>query len=207
MTRKLALLALLMCSMAWAAPVAAAEKNAGTFISGLGNEVIGIVSKGEPGDADREARLEKVFYRAVDVDWIARFVLGKHIRKASEVQKKRYLAAYGPFAVNVYAKRFNEYSGETFKVTRTQKDPQGFFMVHVQIIRPAGEPVEVQFRVHERNGKLKIFDVVIEGVSQLTTQRSEFNTIVADGGLDALIARLEEKGGKKKVEKVAAAKE
>jgi phospholipid transport system substrate-binding protein len=174
-------------------PQAALAKDATGFIDGLGKEVIDIISVDEGMDA-RQTKLEKIFYRAVDVNWIARFVLGKHWRRADKAQKDRYMEAYGPYIVNAYASRFNEYTGEKFNVMGARKTDQGFHVVDVEIERPAAANVVVQFRVHDRAKKMQIFDVVIEGVSQLTTQRSEFNTIITRKNMDYLIDKLEERG-------------
>jgi ABC-type transporter MlaC component len=38
----------------------------------------------------------------------------------------------------------------------------------------------------------KIIDVAAEGVSMMTTKRSEFSSVIAREGLDGLISRLEE---------------
>ena len=52
-------------------------------------------------------------------------------------------------------------------------------------------PVQVDYRVHPaEDGSLKVFDIIVEGVSLITTQRSEFGSVVQNQGIDALIREL-----------------
>ena len=58
-----------------------------------------------------------------------------------------------------------------------------------------GPPVNVEWRVRERDGTLGIIDVVVEGVSMSVTQRQEFGSAIqAKGGnMDAFLQTLREK--------------
>ncbi len=65
----------------------------------------------------------------------------------------------------------------------------------MQIKGSAGDdaPVIVDYRVRGSNGCFKIFDVIIEDVSMITTQRSEFNSVIGNKGIDYLITQLASK--------------
>lgn len=186
-----ALVVLLMGAGGFSYASHADTQKADSFIVGLGEEVIEVIAANQSNDKERVKALRAIFENSVDSEWVAKFVLGKHWRRATDDQQKRYLAAYTPFIVSTYAKRFNEYTGEVLKVTDSRKAKGDDVFVNTVLERPKAENVVIQFRVRSVGGKFRIFDVVVEGVSQLTTQRSEFNTIVSQSGLDALIERLE----------------
>src|SRR6185295_1139960 len=98
--------------------------------------------------------------------------------------------------VAAYSARLSNYSGEQFQVK--DEVPAGDdTMVNSQIVRPSGPPVRVEWRVRKQSdGSLKIV-VVVEGVSMTITQRSEFASVMQQGGgLAALNARLRDKVGK-----------
>src|SRR6185295_10235996 len=98
--------------------------------------------------------------------------------------------------VAAYSARLSNYSGEQFQVK--DEVPAGDdTMVNSQIVRPSGPPVRVEWRVRKQSdGSLKIVDVVVEGVSMTITQRSEFASVMQQGGgLAALNARLLDKVG------------
>jgi phospholipid transport system substrate-binding protein len=90
-----------------------------------------------------------------------------------------------------YTSRFSDYSSGGFKVTNSRDDGEGEYTVSMQIIPPdSNEPVLVDYRVRKDNGSYKIFDVIVEGVSMITTQRSEFASVLNSEGIDALIGKL-----------------
>ena len=56
-----------------------------------------------------------------------------------------------------------------------------------------GQPILVDYRIHKVDASFKIFDVVVEGVSLLTTQRTEFSSVLTNKGMDYLINQLAQK--------------
>ncbi len=54
-------------------------------------------------------------------------------------------------------------------------------------------PTRVAYRVRNLDGNYKIIDVLVEGVSLVTTQRSEFSSVVTRDGIDGLLAVLRER--------------
>ena len=113
---------------------------------------------------------------------IGRFVLGRYWRTASREQQQEYLELFENMVVETYARRFTEYSGETFRVLGSRGEGEGDTMVQSQIVRPAGPPIQVAWRVRERNGQFRIIDVSIEGVSMAVTQRNEFGAVIQRNG-------------------------
>ena len=62
--------------------------------------------------------------------------------------------------------------------------------MHTRIGRPSGPPLECDWRVRQRDGKLRIIDVMVEGVSMAVTQRSEFSAVIKSRGFDGLLSAL-----------------
>ena len=60
------------------------------------------------------------------------------------------------------------------------------------IIPNGGSKIKVDWRVREKNGQMKVIDVVIEGVSMALTQRSDFSSVIQRGGgkIDVLLEHL-----------------
>ena len=63
-------------------------------------------------------------------------------------------------------------------------------VVVTEISRPSGPPLVAGWRVRGGAGTYKILDVIVEGVSMLATQRSEFASVVRSQGVDGLIEVL-----------------
>ncbi len=165
------------------------------FVRGVASDVLDIVKGGGSTDAQQEALLG-VVNRSVDIDFVAKFVLGRHWRSATDDQRQRYLVAYRPFLKKNYVSRLTRYSGQKFKVNGARQDSDGSYVVTMDIIDPNAANVAMLYRVVEQGGDYLISDIVVEGVSLLATQRSEFNSIAQSKGVDYLIQALEKQGAR-----------
>ena len=67
-------------------------------------------------------------------------------------------------------------------------------MVQSRIVKSDGEPVSINYMVHDNAVGYQIRDVYVTGtISELATKRSEFATILRTNGIDGLIASLNKK--------------
>lgn len=171
------------------------QKEAAAFLQDLGDEAIAILdNKGNPLEK-REEAVQTLLREHLELETMGRFVLGTEWRKADEAQQKAYLDLFSEFVVRTYSRRLGEYGGQHFEVTGTSQAGKADALVVTKITSDDGSPpVQAGWRVKTANGgKLKIVDVVVEGVSMLQTQRSEFDSVVRRSGLDGLMTLLKEK--------------
>ncbi|HEV2101009.1 MAG TPA: ABC transporter substrate-binding protein [Stellaceae bacterium] len=102
-------------------------------------------------------------------------------------------AAYGRYLGAVYATRFDTYSGQRFEILGEEHIKHGT-LVRTQIIKANGEPVSINYVLHDNDTAWQIRDVYLSGsISELATRRSEFSAILRSSGLDGLIASLNKK--------------
>lgn len=170
---------------------ARADDGASKYVERLGDQALSIISNAKSDKAQKQSRLEKLFSDNVDIPWVARFVMGRFWRTATEPQKSKYVKEYQKFLLKHYTSRFSDYSSGGFKVTNSRDDGEGEYTVSMQIMAPdSKEPILVDYRVRKDGGSYKIFDVIVEGVSMITTQRSEFASVLNSEGIDSLIGKL-----------------
>jgi phospholipid transport system substrate-binding protein len=166
------------------------------FVQDLGNKAMAqLAGKQIPVEEER-ARFRQLLNESFDVQTIGKFTVGRaYWGQATPQQQQEFLGLYESQVVNAYAKRFQDYSGEQFKVLGEQKDGDGASdtVVNSQILRPnGGPPVSVQWRVRGEQGGPKIVDVVIAGISMAVTDRQQFAAVIERGGgtIQALIDAL-----------------
>ena len=176
---------------------AAAQDNAkdpAQFVQQLGDKAIAQLAGKEIPETEERSRFRNLLTSYFDVNAIGKFTVGRgYWNTASPDQQKEFLSLYETQVTNAYAKRFQEYSGETFKVTGQQKDNETDSVVNSEITRPnGGPPVPVQWRVRGEGGKFKVADVVIAGISMAVTDRQQFSAVIQRGGgtMQALIDAL-----------------
>ena len=170
------------------------EKGASKFAEATANKAVSVLASNS-SDSVKVTELEGLFTNSVDTNWIGRFVLGKHWKSLDEAAQKEYLSAYRGFLVKHYTANFKEYSeGTKFEITRSNKLKKNQYRVSMNINRPnSSQAVKVDYRIRQKNSKYSIIDIVVEGVSLLNTQRSEFSSVIQRNGVDHLIEKLKTK--------------
>lgn len=159
------------------------------FIDHVATEVLDLVKNEDLSKTEKQSKIEQIFSDKVDINFVARFVLGKNWRTATPEQQKEYVAAYKPFILKNYAAKLTKYSGQTYNLKNARADGDAT-MVTMEIKDPNGELVNVDYKLKGESSAFRIVDITVEGVSLLTTQRSEFNGIVERKGVDGLIEAL-----------------
>jgi len=146
------------------------------------------------GAKGRYRKLEPVIFSTCDVPFMAKLTIGSAIWTGLTADKKQQAAkAYGRYLTAVYASQFDGYSGEKFEVLGEQKITRGM-LVKSRIVKSDGEPVTINYMVHDNEIGWQIRDVYETGtISELATQRSDFSLILHTGGIDGLIAALNKK--------------
>lgn len=181
----------------WALQAAPAQAAADPreFIASLGAKALETLTGPDVSDAEREQRFRELFVEHFDVKGIGRTALGKNWRTATPEEQAEYLKTFEDFIVKTYASRFKQYSGERFEVKGTKEDRDGYATVESVVQTPAGEDAKLLWRVRNKDGQLKIVDVVVEGVSMLITQQRDFASVVQQNGgqVGALIAELRQR--------------
>jgi phospholipid transport system substrate-binding protein len=178
------------------APSAMAETGAEAFIDAIGAQVLDILEQTDLSAAQKLEQLKNLLDANTDLDLVARLVLGRHWRSASEQQRKDYLALFRQILTNTLADRLNDYNGQTFELAGSAALSERDTAVQTRIIRVGGAPpLSVDWRVRETEGDFAIIDVVAEGVSLVVSQRNEVASIIERRGLDGLIETMRERSG------------
>ncbi len=160
-------------------------------IETLGNQAFTLLRQNGMPLAQREQAFGKILREGFDLALIGRFVLGKYWRQASEEERQDYLDAFGDYVIKTYAHRLGGFEGQSFSVTGTKvAGEKKDVMVNTRIDQKSGAPVQAAWRVRETNGRFKIIDVVIEGVSMAVTQRQEFAAVARRSGVGGLVQVL-----------------
>ncbi|NIP77004.1 MAG: hypothetical protein GTN90_13930, partial [Xanthomonadales bacterium] len=128
---------------------------------------------------------------------IARFAAGTAWRSMNEDQQRRYTTAFAKFIAGVYAGRFDQYSGtgasgQQYELGGIINAGKKGLLVKSSIYQTSGPPVNVEWLVSDRPGRVVVADIVIEGISMLVTEREQIaGMLEARGGnVDKLIADL-----------------
>jgi phospholipid transport system substrate-binding protein len=188
----------------WSALAAERLAGAETSVQRLVDEIIELVASSELERSDAVQRLGRVIDDEADLDRLGRMVLGQHWRTASEAERAEYQTLFRHLMLHRFTGYLSAYGAgidarakdELFEITGSSRQGEQDVVVHSLIRPPTRPPIRVDWRLRDRESKPVIIDIVVENVSLLITQRSEFGAVIAQGGLPRLLsemrARLEE---------------
>lgn len=164
------------------------------FVQQISKKAFSSLGEANLSDADRVERFRVLLNEAFDMKRIGRFVLGRHWRTASDVEKTEFQDLFEKFIVQAYANRFRDLTDKKLVVNGTRELNARESLVPSRIEIPGQPAVNVNWKVRESNGTLKIVDVTVEGISMSVTQRDEFSAVIRQtggtvGGLNKALKR------------------
>jgi phospholipid transport system substrate-binding protein len=159
-------------------------QSAKDFVTKVADQGINFLSDDSITLEQRKKEFKKLLSKNFSMKTIARFSLGRYWRTATPAQQKEYLDLFEEMILNVYARRFSEYSGEKLTVSNARAEGKRDILVHSSVSAQKGPDIKVDWRIRNKNGKNKVIDIIVEGVSMSLTQRSDFSSVIQRGGGD-----------------------
>lgn len=167
------------------------DRGQGEFIQSLANQATEVLADQSKTLEEREAYFRTLLHEGFALIKIGRFVIGRAWKRMSETQREDYQVLYAEWVLKTYSSRLGGYSGQRFKVTKVSKASDEDVFVRSHIIHPSyAQPIIADWRVREIDGAFKVIDIVVEGISMLVTQRSEFAAVIRERGVDGLIETM-----------------
>ena len=194
MTRSpLPLLAVLLAFLAPPAP--GQDLSPDALVQHVTQEVIGVIKQ----DRDIQAGNQKKTVALVEDKVLPHFnfsrmtalAMGPNWRKATSEQQKQLVEQFRTLLVRTYSSALSAYRNQVieFKPLRAQAADTEV-TVRSDVKQPGGEPVTIDYSMEKTSGGWKVYDVVVGGVSLVTTYRDAFTNEVRTSGIDGLIKAL-----------------
>ncbi len=140
--------------------------------------------------------VDQEIFPHIDTVRMSALALGKHWRTASKEQKVQFIAAFKNLLVNTYSATFSEqfqnWSIEYLPLTIAADDKS--VTVKTTVHQPGKPEAKIDYSMVQRNNDWRIYDLKVEGISLIISNRDTFNQMMKDNGsLDVVITKLEEK--------------
>ena len=166
------------------------KADAEALIKSVAGEILHIIEEHQSEDRiyrEFRALLEKY----ADIQIIARSSLGFDWRAATSSQRERYVEAFSGYLARKYGKRFREFVGSEIVVRRV-RPVKSAFLVESLFTTSGSSPIALDWQVSDKSGSTRIFNLYVEGVSLLATERTEIGILLdkSDGNIDKVIERL-----------------
>jgi len=129
-----------------------------------------------------------------DFTIMSQWVLGEHWKTSDAAQQTEFVEQFRRLLVRTYATALLEYSDQQieYPANEASHNPKTS-VVKQDIKQPGGTILPVVYRLHNKSGDWKVFDVSVDGVSLVKTYKSSFSQIIDEGGIVKLIDTLKTK--------------
>ena len=177
-------------SLVPSAALALDNASAKKLVDGLVGEINKIIASGKSEKA-MYRDFERIFARYGDTSYIAAYAMGNDGRRASAGQKKAFSNAFQTYISRKYGSRFREFIGGRLEV-QSVRPVKSWFEVKTTAYLRGESPFTVTFLVSDRTGRDKFFNMFIEGINLLLTERTEIGAMIdrRGGNIDKMIVDL-----------------
>lgn len=135
----------------------------------------------------------------IDFEEATKLAVGSGWRTATPEQREKLITEFRSMLVRIYSNAVGAYKGQTMRVQPVRMAPNATDVtVRNQYLSPGRPPVTIDYAMHRTSGGWQIYDITAEGISLVLTFKGEFEQVVKQSGMDALIKRLQEKNAPQK---------
>jgi phospholipid transport system substrate-binding protein len=179
------------------APVLAQEVGPDLLVKNVTNEVLEIVRKDKDIQGNTKKAIELVEAKVLphfNFNRMTQLAVARDWKQASPEQQKTLTAEFKTLLVRTYSKALTEYKNQTidfrpFKMQAGETDVK----VRTLVNQPGAKAIDLDYYLEKQPNGWKVYDIEVGGVSLVTNYRNEFANQVRQGGIDGLIATLQNK--------------
>ena len=147
------------------------------------------IAESQGDDAQRRVELRQVGEALFDFHEMGRRALGQHwagrspqeqdefVRLFTDLLERSYLLAMGNRGAGTVT-----FQGESVEGSAAR--------VRSRLVTDRGAEIPIEFRLLERGGRWAVYDLVVEGVSLISSYRSQFNSIIRNSSFARLLDKL-----------------
>ena len=144
-------------------------------------------------DIEKNERNEKIvgeLNEIMDFQLAAYLSLGKNWKKISKTQKKEFVETFQQYINNYIVEKIDLYTNQKIDIGDSKIVKKGRAELEIGILS-GGETLQVNFKLRKNKKKeWRVYDVDIEGVSLITTFRSQFSGVLKNSSFEELLEKL-----------------
>ena len=150
------------------------------------------------GEANKEAKAKKIEAISDEMfDYVAlsRLTLGKSWKKFSGEQRREFVKLYRAILEKAYMDRILAYTDEKVTFDKELMLSKKKAEVQTTVVTKSAD-IPIYYRVYLKDGKWRVYDVIIEGISLIKNYRTQFREILANNPPEEVLKILREKVNK-----------
>jgi len=178
--------------------LAAAQESPDALVKRTTDEILAIVKADKELASGNPAKVVALAEEKVlphfDFERMTRLAVGRNWAQATDAQKQALIKEFRTLLVRTYSSSIAQYRNQTIDVKPTKiaaADKEA--TVRTAVIQQGGPPIPIDYSMEKMDSGWKVYDVVIDGASLVTTYRGTFNDQIQKGGIDNLVKTLQDR--------------
>ena len=148
--------------------------------------------KAPSAKAVKKDKLLTIYVRMFDEVELSRRALAKNWTKLNAAQRQEFIPLFRQVLENAYADKILAYTNEKIVYDRERMVSENQAEVQTRVLT-SSKSIPINYRMIQKGGNWKVYDVVIENVSLIQNYRTQFNEILANKTPEQLLQTLRKK--------------
>jgi phospholipid transport system substrate-binding protein len=153
--------------------------------------ILGILMNDALDKDVKRSQMREIINKRFDFRAMSQRTLATNWKKASKDEQQQFVGLFGQLIQNSYIGKVEAYTSE--KVEYPAEKIKGKRAVVDTLIITSSTEIPVNYKVYLKNDEWRVYDVIIEGVSLISSYRSTYQAIVKNDGFPGLFVKMEEK--------------
>jgi phospholipid transport system substrate-binding protein len=151
--------------------------------------------KGQTKDA-KIVKIRTIVNEIFDYTELSRRTLGREWGKFNAPQQVEFVKLFSELLEKTYADRLLSYSDEKVVFEKESMLREGQAEVTSNVLTADGKKIPLDYRLIQKEGNWRVYDVIIEGISLVKNYRDQFRDILAKDSPEEVLKMLREKATK-----------
>jgi|SRR5215470_14281342 len=149
--------------------------------------------RGVPGTERARAEIRRIANDLFDFDEMAKRTLSRHWAGRTRAEQTEFVSLFTDLLERSYIGKIEAYAGEKIVYVGETVDGE-YAVVRSKIVSPRRrQDTALSYRMVLHDGRWRVYDVLVDGVSFVSTYRAEFNRVIAGSSYRALVDALRAK--------------
>jgi len=148
---------------------------------------------GRPAAAERRRiEIRRIAENLFDFQEMARRSLARHWTDRTAEQRDEFVRLFADLLERVYFGKLENYSAERMVYVGETVDGD-YATVRSKILTGRKGELPIEYRLHLVSSRWAVYDVLIDGMSFVSTYRAQFNRVIQTSSYDDLVQKLRTK--------------
>ncbi|HMO18802.1 MAG TPA: ABC transporter substrate-binding protein [Oligoflexia bacterium] len=174
--------------------VQAESAGAGKTVETTVNQVKSTVTElsGKLGPKELDEKLKTIITPVFDFEEMSRRCLGVNWNNATKEEQKEFTSLFAELLARSYLKQIRDNAKDS-EFTLASAREEGRRAIVQTLVKTPKETIKLDYRLYQKGGNWKVYDVIIENIGLVSNYRSEFGGIITKEGIKGLIQQLRTK--------------